>query len=171
MELTQEYLRSVLRYDLLTGLFYWKKSLGKAKKGNIAGSTCKYKNGKKYTRIGIGNKNYRAHRLSFLYVLSALPEDQVDHINGNGLDNRWINLRPVTGHENHRNSRLSSNNTSGHIGVSWQKYKNKWQVQIRANKKPIHLGYFLNIVDAVKARKEAEKKYGYHENHGQVREL
>jgi len=170
MELTQEYLKSILKYDLLTGDFVWRESKGAAKKGNVAGNVCML-GSKKYIRIKLNYKLYLAHRLAFLYILSAFPEDQTDHINGNGLDNRWINLRPVSISENHRNMRLSSRNKSGSIGVHWDKNANKWLSNIRVNNKTIHLGYFLDINDAIVARKEAEVKYNFHQNHGQARSL
>ena len=44
-------------------------------------------------------------------------------------------------------------------GYCWNKLRNKWQAQIKINKKCIHLGYFIDKKDAIKARKEAEKKY------------
>ena len=51
------------------------------------------------------------------------------------------------------------NNTSGHKGVSWNKYHNKWNAYINIHGKKINLGYYCNIDDAVKARSEAEEKY------------
>lgn len=54
---------------------------------------------------------------------------------------------------------INANNTSGYKGVCWDKSKNKWISQIQVNKKNIRLGYFTNIEDAIKARKEAEEKY------------
>jgi len=172
MEITQEYLRSILKYDLLTGLFYWRvNKTNYVKKGDIAGCVDAQRGGKRYIAIIIDRKKYCAHRLAFLYVLSAFPENQTDHINGDGTDNRWINLRPVSSLENHKNRRLSSNNTSGHLGVYWSKNNNKWYSQIKVNGKLMHLGYFLDISEAIFVRKKSEKEYGFHENHGQVRPL
>jgi len=171
MELTQEYLRSILKYDLLTGNFTWIVNRNsKARKNTIAGFINNNK-GKKYRHIMINYKMYKAHRLAFLYVLSEFPSYQVDHINGDGTDNRWINLRPVTSKENRRNQKLHSTNTSGYVGVTWNKHKGKWQAGIGINNKLIYLGSFLDIRGAIKARKEANIKYGFHENHGQVRTL
>jgi hypothetical protein len=83
----------------------------------------------------------------------------VDHINGNPSDNRKQNLRIVTQHQNAMNARLNINNTSGTTGVSWDKENNKWIAAIGVNNKNIKLGRFINIEDAIKARKEAEDKY------------
>lgn len=58
-----------------------------------------------------------------------------------------------------RNKRLSVRNTSGHVGVFWNIWTEKWIAQIMANYKAIHLGSFTNLLDAVKARKFGEVKY------------
>lgn len=65
----------------------------------------------------------------------------VDHWNGNGLDNRIINLRLCSKQQNHFNTKLNKNNTSGYKGVSLFN-KNRWSAQITHNRKKIHLGYF-----------------------------
>ena len=54
---------------------------------------------------------------------------------------------------------LPSNNTSGVIGVWWNKQLKKWQAMIYYYGKSKHLGYFINKEDAIKVRKEAEIKY------------
>lgn len=82
-----------------------------------------------------------------------------DHINRNRSDNRRDNLRPATAQDNARNRSLQSNNTSGVVGVSWKKDKKKWKAYLSVNSKQIHLGYFVNKNDAIRARLEAEAKY------------
>ena len=84
----------------------------------------------------------------------------VDHIiTERKNDNRKQNLRIVTKKENNINRRMMSNNTSGVIGVRWDKNSNKWEASIGINKKTIHLGEYEDKEDAIKARKEAEIKY------------
>ena len=92
----------------------------------------------------------------------------MDHINGNPTDNRLVNLRAATQSTNMRNRRISKNNTSGFHGVYWDKVKNTWRVQIQVDGKHKYLGRHKELDDAVRARKQAEVKYGYHENHGRV---
>lgn len=84
-----------------------------------------------------------------------------DHINGyeSRTDNRKQNLRRVTGQQNNFNKDKGSNNTSGFIGVSFDKEKNKYSSKIGLNYKTIHLGYFYSFTLAVKERIEAEIKY------------
>lgn len=104
-------------------------------------------------------KDIFMHRL-IMDILDK-PELIVDHIKGKYTrnDNRLKNLRIATMAENVRNSGLQSNNTSGVIGVYWNKKEQKWKAQINYNYKRIFLGTFENFTDAVKARKEAEEKY------------
>jgi hypothetical protein len=61
---------------------------------------------------------------------------------------------------------LRKNNKSGFNGVCFDKSKNKWKSSIHFNNKEIHLGRFYNLADAIKCRKQANIKYGFHENHG-----
>ena len=76
---------------------------------------------------------------------------QVDHKDGNGLNNQRINLRNVTHAENQRNKGKLRNNTSGYKGVSWSKQNKKWQVQIKLNGKGIRVGQFSSKEDAYEA--------------------
>ncbi len=96
---------------------------------------------------------------------------QIDHINGDGMDNRWINLRAVTHLENCKNVKLLSSNKSGCAGVSYQKDKDRWRAEIYDNNKRIYLGSFKDKQDAINARNIANIKYGYHKNHGSIRDL
>lgn len=84
----------------------------------------------------------------------------VDHRDGNTLNNTRENLRVVTNAENQQNRvRLPSNNTSGHIGVYWSAKQKKWLAGIKIHGIGIHLGTFANLIDAIAARKRAEKSY------------
>ncbi len=67
---------------------------------------------------------------------------QVDHINGNGLDNRKINLRIATSQQNNHNQRMRKDNKSGYKGVSWSNTAKAWKAQIRLFGKTINLGFF-----------------------------
>ncbi len=89
----------------------------------------------------------RMHRL----IIGAKPGQQVDHIDGDGLNNQRSNLRVATCTENQRNSRLRMDNTSGFKGVSWKKQNNRWQASIRVSRKKTHLGYFRSPVEAALA--------------------
>ena len=155
-ELTAEYLRSILHYDPATGIFTRKvRTSRNVKVGDIVGS----QNGDGYLLISVRSRRHKAHRLAWLYVYGAWPEDQIDHINRNRSDNRISNLREATNKQNMQNASKRSDNTSGHPGVSWYKQKSKWQAKIKHNQKKIHLGSFTTMEEALSARKAAEKLY------------
>lgn len=88
----------------------------------------------------------RMHRL----IMNAQKEQQIDHRNGNGLDNLRSNLRICTMQENFRNAKLRINCSSKYKGVSRYKPMNKWRVAITLNYKYIHLGYFDSEVEAAR---------------------
>ena len=161
--LTQAELKEQLHYNPETGLFTrLVANSNSVNIGDIANNLDRYG----YIQISINNKNYKAHRLAFLYIEGELPPEQVDHINHIRNDNRWINLRKVTNQENQKNRTISKNNTSGVVGVVWYKRDKIWKAQIKINGKNKHLGYYAYKSEAAKARKAAEKKYGFHINHG-----
>lgn len=110
-----------------------------------------------YTIDGKRN-NQGIHR--FLLNITD-PNILVDHINGNGLDNRRCNLRIVTKSENQKNRGNNKNNTSGYKGVSYHKLKKKYISVIGFNGKKIFLGYFKNPKQASKVyNKKAKELFG-----------
>lgn len=93
-------------------------------------------------------------------LLQAPSAMVVDHINGDGLDNRRTNLRLCLVADNNKNRRhRQSTNTSGVHGVFWERDIAKWRVQITINNKAKHIGVFTNIDEAKIARKRAEALY------------
>jgi hypothetical protein len=152
-DITKEILNFL--FDYKNGELYWKFSLSsKSPKGTIAG-TIKHD---KYRRIGLNKKPYLAHRLIFMMHHGYLPEI-VDHIDGNRLNNRIENLREATQSQNCQNQKIPTNNTSGYKNVRWNARKKKWFVNIRVNKKDIHIGYFADIELADLVAQEARNKY------------
>lgn len=86
---------------------------------------------------------------------------EVDHRNGNSLDNRRENLRHSTHSENARNRGKQRNNSSGFKGVYWYKRSHKWRAQIQLDGKMRYIGYFNNLVDAARAYdKKARELHG-----------
>ena len=163
MELTQEYLRDVLDYQPETGVFTWKISPNKRiRVGDATGTSLS----SGYRRVRVLGTSYRAHRLAWFYVHGEWPPEQIDHINGVRDDNRIKNLRCATYTENQKNKRRGKNNTSGVVGVSWNKQRQKWHVVIKVNRQDIFLGLYEDWFESVCARKSAENKYGFHPNHG-----
>lgn len=171
--LTQERLKEALHYNPDTGIFKWKIATSdRIRPGHIAGCIATNKvNKKQYLVIGLYGTNYLAHRLAFLYMTGMFPVDGIDHQDGDGLNNQWVNLRPANNIENSRNTRLPANNTSGHIGVCWDKSRNKWTSRIKVNQITINLGRYDDFFEACCSRKSAENKYNFHPNHGTNRPL
>jgi len=169
--LSQARLKELLHYNLNTGIFTnltYRSS--NAKKGDVAGCIIDL-NGKKYLSIRIDGASYLCHRLAWLYVTGLFPSATIDHSDGNGTNNAFSNLASVTHLENHKNKRLHSNNKSGVCGVFMDKSRDKWRTEIKINFKTIHLGRFNDFFEACCARKSAERKYGFHPNHGSKRPL
>jgi hypothetical protein len=133
MELTQDRLKELLHYAPETGLFTWKvKSASHILVGDIIDGIDLHG----YTLIGIGYKNFKAHRLAFLYMLGRLPKE-VDHINRIRHDNRWSNLREVTRAENMWNRKINTDNNYGVKGLTFLKTKQLWLGQIQTNGKRV----------------------------------
>src|SRR5690606_18776525 len=122
-----------LSYDAETGVLTWRprpreefterrhqlcwnaRYAGKAAGCETAGN---------YQAVAIDGIIYLAHRIAWAIATGEDPaSNDIDHINGDGLDNRLANLRSVSHSINHRNRRLQSNNKSGHTGVFWNKWK------------------------------------------------
>jgi hypothetical protein len=91
--------------------------------------------------------------------MNPLPGLQVDHINGNTLDNRKFNLRICTAAENTKNTKLKSSNTSGYKGVAWHTGTNKWRAYIVLDNRQKHLGLFKTKEEAALSYNEAALKY------------
>jgi hypothetical protein len=119
-----------------------------------------------YRYVGINLTTHSEHRLAWLMRTGAFPEGEIDHIDGNRLNQSPDNLRVVTHQENHRNKKRRCDNTSGMMGVHGDKRRGKWHARIKLDGKRIHLGYFDDFFEAACARKSAEKRYGFHRNHG-----
>lgn len=140
--LTQARLKEILHYDPKIGIFTWRINHGiRAKIGQKAG----YKNMYGYWGIGIDQKNYKLHRLAWLYIFGEFPKNQIDHINLDKSDNRISNLREATPSENAMNRGIKSNNTSGFKGINWSRRHKSWCARISINNKRIQIGYFKDI--------------------------
>lgn len=176
--MTIEELKNILSYNSETGVFTWKErdsgyfktmSAYKAWAGKFPGTKAGSVSAQGYRIITINKKTYYQHRLAWLFTYSELPSKSIDHINGDRLDNRIVNLRDVSASENSRNSFLYNNNSSGQAGVSFHKSSQLWRAFIRNDGNVVSLGYFKNKDQAIVARKAAEKKYNYSKTHGSKR--
>ncbi len=100
--LTQNELKELLSYDSETGVFTWLQHRGgKARKGSIAGTIHIAKEaGYKRVVIGVLGGKHIAARLAHLYMVGVFPSGEMDHKNGDTLNNCWSNLRDVTHGQN-----------------------------------------------------------------------
>jgi len=149
-------------FDYRDGNLYWKKTNAYCVKvGDKAGSV---KKNTQYIQVGFKGKVYYIHRLIWVWHGHSLePNEDIDHIDGDGLNNCIENLRAVSHKQNHENRKTAQKNSkSGVKGVCWRKDREKWHAQICHNGKVIHLGYYKDIDDARVARIAAEKEYYTH---------
>jgi hypothetical protein len=153
--LSAERLREVLNYNPRNGVFTWRIMLSK----NVpAGSVAGFVTQLGYRTIKIDGQAYQAHRLAFLYMTGEWPVDQVDHMDGDGTNNRWRNLREASASLNQQNKRRGmSNNKTGLLGVSPCKEAYKATISIRG--KVMHLGTFKRAEDAYAAYVDAKRKH------------
>ncbi|MGB7243555.1 MAG: HNH endonuclease signature motif containing protein [Sulfitobacter sp.] len=179
----QSVLLQLLRYEPETGKLFWRERgvewfsdvkrpagiMAKVWNTDNAGSPALDNRGNGYRRGKMLGQYVYAHRVVWKMV-HAVDPDHIDHINGDRADNRIINLRSVVKSENNRNLAIPRHNTSGRVGVSFDKWCQKWVATIYVDGKSVKLGRYASFDDAVSAREKAEKLNGYHKNHGDSRE-
>tara|TARA_R110002020_G_scaffold247219_1_gene461147 strand:+ start:426 stop:920 length:495 start_codon:yes stop_codon:yes gene_type:complete len=161
--LDRDLAESLLDYNADDGTFIWTNyNKNNTKKGMNAG----YINKRGYLKIQIFGKIYFAHRLAWLIYYGNFPEYGIDHIDGNKLNNSIKNLRDVGQLDNSKNTKLNKNNKSGFNGVTWAKHRGKWRSRIMFEGKDMTLGFFDDLEEAIRVRIDANKRYGFHDNHG-----
>ena len=153
MMITQSQVKELFQYR--DGNLYWKiiKVKNQVKVGDLTGHI--HHTG--YRLIKINNKMYSSHRLIFLYHYGYLP-NEIDHIDGNRLNNDIENLREVTRSQNQWNRKSNKNSLSIYKGVSWHKPNKKWMSHIGINGKKKHLGLFNLEINATLAYDRAAFK-------------
>jgi hypothetical protein len=114
----------------------------------------------------VNSVSMKAHRAAWALHYGEWPKHEIDHINGNKMDNRIENLRDVQTLENGKNRPKQINNTSGVTGVGYSQAKGKWFARIKVNQKLIHLGHFSTKEEATHRRLVAESRYGFTKRHG-----
>lgn len=161
--LTQEYLKSRLNYDSSTGIFTWKgqqlssfkrESRGKVWNIRYANKHAGTVDLKGYIGIVLDYKRYYAHRLAWFYIYGEFPSNQVDHIDSIKNNNCIANLRIANNSENHQNQikALKHNKSTGLLGASFCKQRQKFIAQIAINGQHFNLGGFDTA-------EQAHKKY------------
>ena len=143
-----------ISYNPATGIFIWisDHKYNPALNGSMAG--CESTG---YLTIKINGFNFKAHRIAWFIMTGDQPHE-IDHINGDALDNRFLNLRNVTHYENTKNHGRIINGSGLPCGVR-NTSSGKYQARITADKKVIHLGTFEDIQSAKSAYENAKLKY------------
>lgn len=138
---TLEELRLLFKYDPETGKIFNQKT----------GKEIGYNNGKGYLRTQVKDNKVVLHQLAWVLVYGEVPSMDIDHINGNKMDNRLDNLRLVSRGANLQNSKV-------YRGFWWNKLAKKWSVAVKINYKAIHIGYFDTELDARAAYIRAKRE-------------
>lgn len=161
---------SRLRYDERSGELIWKPQglshWDTRYAGKPAGFTKRDKNSGKLYRVitvkGLKNMAF-CHRVAFLLKVGRWPFE-IDHIDGDGTNNQWINLREVPRELNSRNYSLRSDNKSGIPGVYIR--GGRYRVIVKDSGRSVGVGTFDTIFEAACAKKSYESRNSYHVNHG-----
>lgn len=143
-------IEDLITYNPETGEFKWLDNTGKKNKEWFQPKPRGMKN-KTYVRcqsININKKWYSPHRLAW-YLMKGYWPLQIDHINRNALDNKFLNLREVTNKENSENRQ----------GKGWQKQGKKYRTKIVVDGQQIYLGTYDTPEEAQTVYLEAKKKY------------
>jgi hypothetical protein len=153
--LTAKRVRELLEYTPETGEFRWRPRPGNpALTARIAGKLAGHE-ADGYWRIRFEGRNHAAHRLAWLYVKGWVPKGDVDHWDGNGLNNRWNNLRATTKAQNCQNLKRQPSAHDYPTGCTWLSSRQKWQVYIGAHGKRIFIGHFASRDAAARAYLDA----------------
>lgn len=176
-------LGSYFSYDEVSGLLYWRERTpdmfedgSKTKEHMCSWWNSRYAGKQAFTAKKdsgyyggpLGGKSVMAHRVVWALLNGAWPQGDLDHINGDRLDNRIDNLRLVDSSINAMNRRPNKGKSSGlPHGVSIKR-NGRIFAQVQKNGKNKHLGYFDTVEAAHTAYTEAKRSMGFHENHGKI---
>lgn len=171
LEVPLKLLRQCLKYDPLTGNIYHKRrpesmfngpNQTKRWNGRFAGKRADSQSSDGYIRISINRARLRGHRVAWALYYGEWPQSEIDHINGDRCDNRIQNLRLATRQANMRNISKRADNTSGATGVGWHAKTGKWRAHIRKE----YIGLFNSFNEALAAREQKAREYGFTKRHG-----
>ena len=178
MNISPELVRELLDYDPETGVLTWRYRSSEhfvapryaaSWNARYAGSTAGYivrSTKDSYKVLGVDitikgvTKHFRAHRIAWMHFYGVQAPETIDHINRDALDNRIGNLRAASVHLNAWNKSKPTHNTSGIVGVYWEKKYSKWFALVWGNGPRKFLGYYDEKLGAAKAVAKARLERG-----------
>ena len=159
---TAEQARARFLYDPATGVLTRKAFTDKSGRLFTRGAgrqvTTVSKHGRGYLHVALCGRPYLVHRVIFLMQTGRWPRFDVDHINGDCADNRWLNLRPASRSQNCANRGAAPSNKSGYKGVSLCADTGLWRARIKFKGKQACLGRFPSPFEAHAAYVVAAKR-------------
>ncbi len=155
-----EFVKQALCYDPETGVMTWANcsKYHNALNGAEAGGPIPNQSGKFYHKITIGGRKISRSRLAFAWMTGRWPSECIDHINGNSLDDRWVNLREATITENAWNHKRRAKRQD-HLPMGVRQMGSGFQARIAVNKRMIHLGVFETPSAAQAAYQQARSAH------------
>lgn len=155
-QLTADILRKELTYVPETGLFFRNDRPAALRAGEVINTL----NDQGYVIITLLGRNYRAHRLAWMWMYGYMPHHEIDHINRVRHDNRLCNLRLADSSQNKQNTALRVDNTSGFRGVT--RKRDKWQARVVVNGRRTCVGSFGTLEEAGEAARLARERLHSH---------
>jgi hypothetical protein len=177
---TQQELRVLMDYDRKTGTLTWKaRDISLFNDGGHSAEHNRDKwnarwagkealaavKGDGYKHGAIDGIYYASHRVIWKWVTGDDPIE-IDHIDGDRINNKWTNLRSVTRAANGRNMAKRKDNSSGATGVRYIAKGDLWQAYLYEGGVFVSCGSYKDKNDAIAARKRGDKRNDFHKNHG-----
>lgn len=164
MALTQQQVQELFEYR--DGDLHWKpRTLSRNRPSVLNGKKVGCPNGSGYLTMVHDKRKYYLHQLVFLMHHGYIPSN-IDHIDGNGSNNRIENLRLTTVSENMYNTKINTKNTSGFKGVHFNKQKQKWQAKLLVRGKQIARVFHSKELAVEFMELFREMAHGQFANHG-----
>lgn len=135
-------IRALFAYNPNTGVITRLAS----KRTDTIGPVRPLTNGNGYLVVYAMGRLFRAHRIAWVLMTGEWPTHDIDHINRDRTDNRWVNLREATRGQNLRNAGIKKSSGTGLKGVA--AHGERFAAYIRLNGKKKHLGVFDTAVEA-----------------------
>lgn len=155
MDTILEYAKQHLTYELDNGKLLWLRipKMCNGKRYAIGSEVGSIHNSG-YRVLTLMGKKLQAHRVIWAIHYNSWPNGEIDHIDGDRLNNKLSNLRVVTRSQNMFNAKTKQNSSSGIKNVQWDNSSQSWRVRVRVNGKRYHVGRFTEIEKAAEAAKE-----------------